>query len=300
MKRLLVIMSFSILLVSCSKSVDDEALTTLAQSLEKRWEFTSDLLETITEDDLEKATQIELNLLKQYTAEDFKDPNLFILYDDYIRVLKDMQEISQTMNIEDPDMFIQWREKIEIRAKILSDINSEYGIPVNEENIDTLNEVLEDAQVLLVAEEIEKSLQNIHENLSVLIEDESILVQYPVDSVLSADSFIAQKTGFPGTAIEILNVLKDYEFKNVVITSINQDTVAISSYFDKDNLNKIDFSNWEQIDSYDGYKFYSLTSDFYIRPGILNQINSDYYELISKIHKNSNNNFWKKHGFTQY
>lgn len=297
-KRLISLFIFLFLLSACGSKVDDEALENIANSLEKRWEFTDDLPEEITEKDLERATQIELNLLKKYTAEDFKDPHLFVLYDDYIRILNDMRDIAQTMNIEDPEMLLHWHENIEKRAKILSDIKNEYGIPVSEDNLTTLDEVLEDSKRLLEAEKIEKSLQNINENINVLIEDESVLIEFPVESVLSVNSFVGHKTGFPGTAMEILNTLKEYDHQNIVIASVNQNTIAISAYFNKETLREIDFSEWEKINGYDGYKFYALTNDFYIRLGILNQISSDYYNHISKIKKNSDNDFWKKHGFT--
>src|SRR5699024_963178 len=132
---------FMFLFTACSKNVDDEALDSISDSLQERWKLTDELPDKISIEDLEKITQTELEQLNKYAPDDFKDTELFILYNNYIKNLEDMLYLVQSKNINDPELQDEWRTYLENRAKILHDIDEKYTIAINDEYSNNFTDV---------------------------------------------------------------------------------------------------------------------------------------------------------------
>lgn len=130
----------------------------------------------------------------------------------------------------------------------------------------------------------------------VITEGDSIAVIYS-DSALGADSYVSSKMGYPNKAMEILEIVSDEDYKNVVITSENNGTVAISSYFDEERLNDLDFEKWDKMESEDAHRFYIWTSGYHIRNGIWNELSFEKQSDIGDMNKDNANEFWKEHGY---
>lgn len=305
MKRMLTLFAaVALLLTACgsdsSNKIDSEALESISKGLEKRWEYTEQLPDEVTMEELERAVQIELDGLQEYDDDAFDDFSLFALYDRYRRELDSIKRTMSIESIDSPRFEERWSDHREQRAKILYDLNDSYHLDISDENKEILKEVLADSKNLVEAERVEKELSKIKgiSDFEVKVEDKSIAITYPTESVLSVKSFISQKTGFPGKAIEILENIKDKGYERVVISTINQETIAVSTYFTNKSLNSLDFDEWEECDSYDAYKFYKMADAYHIRLGIWNDLDSEIQQLIGNMNKDNSNEFWKRHGFT--
>ncbi|WP_137744882.1 hypothetical protein [Robertmurraya siralis] len=291
----------SFILMGCGNKVDDQALESLSSALEKRWEFTDQLPDEITMEDLNKAIQIELDELEEYDIDDFKDTILYSHYSGYKSNLELMQITMKNESIDSNSFQEKWKEHMEKRAKFLHDINSKYTLKISDENNEIFKEVLTSANNLVKKDEIKDQLSEIKgiTDLEVTIEDDSISVSFPTESVLSVDSFVSKKTGFPENAMNILKKLKENDFNHIVISTTNQDSIAISTYFTKDTLDNVNIDEWEELDSHDAYKLYGMSDAYNIRIGIWESLDIETTQLIRNMNKDSNNEFWKKYGFNQ-
>ncbi|MCM3620465.1 hypothetical protein M3936_23195 [Sutcliffiella horikoshii] len=299
MKQILISILFLLFLSGCSSGsgIDEEVLENLSHSLEKRWEYTESLPEDLTIENLKMATEIELEILQEYDIDDFKDPTLYSRYNTYKSRLN-LMSISLITAKVDSEVFIKkWKEHMEYRAKILYDINSKHPLNFSDNNKEIFNEVLHSARRLVAMDEMKTTLASINglSDIDLEIEDESIAISFPTESALSSISFVARKTGFPEKAMEILKIMTEYEFENIVIATTNQDTIAVSSYFTKEALNDINFDKWEDTDSYDAYKFYELTNAYHIRMGIWNSLDEETQRLLGDMNKEHVNPFWREH-----
>lgn len=304
MKRTLLVILSLFVLAACGTNdndkVDDEALQNISRALEKRWEYTETLPDELTMEDLEKAVQIELDELDKYSADDFKDTSLYVLYDRYWRDLELIQTFMIGESIDSPRLQENWKEHMEKRAKTLYDLNANYELDISDENKDVFEEVLAGSENLVAAEKVEESLSDIEalSDIEVVVEEYSISITYPTESALSEKSFVASKTGFPDMAIDILRELIKFDYEDVVISTTNQDSIAISSYFTKSSLDRINFERWDDLDSSDAYEFYNMTDAYHIRVGIWESLDEDIKQLIGDMNKENSNEFWKEHGFT--
>ncbi|WP_138090870.1 hypothetical protein [Halalkalibacterium halodurans] len=300
MKKLLCLILSLIILAGCGAKVDEEALNKLSEGLEKRWEYTEQLSDEISIEDLENAVQIELDGLEKYEADDFKDTSLYVLYDDYRRGLDFIKTLMMGESINSPTFQESWHEHMEKRAKTLYDLNANYDLNIADEYKDTFEDVLSGAKYLVEAEKVEEGLSDIKalSDIEIAVDEKSVSITFRTESALSADSFVASKTGYPDKAIEILNTVKDYDYENIVISTTNQDTIAVSSYFTRDSLDKIDFDKWKELDSLDAYKFYSMADAYHIRMGIWESLDGETQRMIGDMNKETSNPFWKEYGFT--
>ncbi|MCR6112741.1 hypothetical protein HXA35_20635 [Bacillus sp. A301a_S52] len=302
MKKLLGALVLLLLITGCGEKVDDEVLEAISRSLEKRWEYTEDLSgnENITVEILENATQIELDELEEYHVDDFKDTVLYSRYTSYKSRLDRMKISLKNADIDSTTFHEEWANHMDERAKILYDINSKHQLNISEENKEIFQEVLDSASHLVKADEIRKSLSDNGKlsDIDVEIEENSISISFPTESVLSVNSFVSHKTGFPDKAMEILHEIKELDYDDIVITTNNQDAVAISSYFTKKSLENIDFKEWEDLDSVDAYKFYNMADAYHIRIGIWDELDTETQQLIGNMNKDNSDPFWKEHGYT--
>lgn len=304
MKKVLFVILSVLFLTACgadaSSGVDNEAIQNISNGLEKRWEYTDQLPDEITIEELEEAVQIELDELEKYDVDDFKNFNLYTLYNIYRTDLEIIKTAMIGESIGSPQFQEKWKDHVENRAKTLYDLNANYDLNISDEYKDVFEEVLADSKYLVEAEKVEKELSKIKgiSDFMVKVEDKSIAITYPTESVLGVKSFISQKVGFPEKAMEILKNIKDKGYEHVVISTTNQETIAVSAYFTNQSLNSLDFDKWEEYDSYDAYKFYQMTDAYHIRLGIWNDLDLETQQLIGDMNKDDSNEFWERHGFT--
>lgn len=300
MKKVFLSILLLFFITGCGNKVDDEALEDISKALEKRWAYADELPEEVTMEELEKAIQIELDELKEYGINDFENTTLYSRYGMYKSGLERMLVTMQTESIDSSNFQEQWDKHQEERAKILYDINSESELRISPENKETFEEILSSANRLVEIDEMKKVLSDISnlEDLDVEIKENSIAITFSTKSALSADSFVASKTGFPSDAVEMLKLIKKYKYENIVIATTNQDATAISSYFTKDSLNNIDFDGWDETDSLNAYKFYKYADAYHIRLGIWESLDTEVKRSIGEMNKNNSDVFWKEYGFT--
>lgn len=298
--KIIIGVMFIFFLVGCGNKVDEEAVKNLSDALEKRWEYTESISGIKTIDSYRKATEIELNELNEYDIDDFKDKVLYSLLSMYKTELTLMKSSLINADIKSESFVNEWNERMAKRAKILHDINSKYPLDISDNHKETFEHVLSSADHLIKADEVKDVLSDIKalEGIDVLIEDNSVAINFHTESVLSADSFVSQKTGFPSKAMEILKTIKDYDFENIVVSTTNQDIIAISTYFTNESLKDLDFNNWEKLDSYDAHKFYRYSDAYHIRLGIWENLDEDTKKSIGNMNKQNSNPFWSNYGFT--
>ncbi|WP_107841691.1 hypothetical protein [Metasolibacillus meyeri] len=289
-----------LVLTGCGNKVDEEAIEKITTGLEKRWDYADQLPKEVTVEELEKAVELELNELVKYDAEEFKDFHLYALYDSYRRSLELIKIKMNGQSANSPIFQNNWKEHMEKRAKILYDLNKDYTLNISDKNKEAFENLLANSSRLVKIEEMEKVISEIKSltKPKIIIEDNSIAVVYETTSALSNESFIAQKLGFPSVAMDILKVLSDYDYDNIVIVTGNNDLIATSVYFDKNTLTKVDFDKWEDLDSVDAYKFYAMSTAYHIRSGIWEQLDSQTKRFIGSMNKEDFSEFWSAYGYT--
>ncbi|WP_242359319.1 FxLYD domain-containing protein [Lactococcus petauri] len=143
------------------KVYDDDAITTLASSLDKRWAYT-DSKEGEKDDTTtayKKSTQIEIDTLKSsdFSDKKFKNAKLKELYLSYGNLLNDIKKMLNTTSSKSiPE---KWTELYDERTKILSQINSIHKIPVKNE--DSLKELINNGNEVNESETIDKKIEAI-------------------------------------------------------------------------------------------------------------------------------------------
>ena len=300
MKKIFITLFLLTILIACGNEVDNQSLENISDGLESRWGFTDSLGEDISVKDLEEATQKELDFIEKYDADQFRDASLYILYDNYRRELEDGLFKLDNLDISTKESEIQWNEHVEKRSKILYDITTNYDLDVSEKYNDVFKEVLDASKTLVQEDDIKEVLSKVNEldEIEVEVEEDSVSVSFLTESSLNAKSFVGSKTGFPSNAIEILEALTEYDYEDIVISTTNQDSIAISSYFGKKSLSNINFDKWKDMDSIDAYKFYSMADAYHIRLGIWESLDDDIKQSIGDMNKDNSNEFWKEYGFT--
>lgn len=139
---------------------DQGFVEAVADGLENRWAVTDPIEsrgEDITEEDMAKAIQNELDAVTDYSDQKFKDEELAGYADQYISSLSDM----------DAEDYFEMNEKWSIaysqRTAALYGINSITPIPVEEDNQDTLDTLLSDGEAALEAQKIISSANFVQE-----------------------------------------------------------------------------------------------------------------------------------------
>lgn len=139
---------------------DQDFVEAVANGLESRWEITDSVEnrgETITEEDMAKAIQQELDAVADYSDVKFENDELGDYADQYIAALSDM----------DANDYFEMNEKWSIaysqRTAALFGINSISPIPVEERNQDTLDALVSDGEAALEAQNIISSANFVQE-----------------------------------------------------------------------------------------------------------------------------------------
>ena len=300
MKKVLFLFLSVLVLTACGNKVDEEALEKISQALENRWEYTEKLPDEISLEDLEVATRKELDILEKYDADQFKDTRLYILYDNYRRQLEQDLLLLVGADITSDAFTEKWAENREKRAKHLYDINSDYQLNISDGNNVIFEDVLALSVNLVKVDEVEKILSDVAglSNVDIIVDGNSVSITFHTESALSADSFVASKTGFPEKSIDILKKLTEFDHTNIVISTVNQDSIAISSYFTKTSLDRINFDRWDDLNSLDAFEFYNMADAYHIRLGVWESLGDETKQLIGNMNKQSSNDFWMEHGFT--
>lgn len=154
MKKLFFLFIFIFLLSSCGKKVDNEVLENLSTALEERWNYTDTLPKEVSVEELEKAVKIELDNLKKYDYEDFKDGDLFLLYNRYIMDLDLIATLMQGKSADDKSFQRQWEDHMNKRKITLYEINEIHEIVVSKEREDILNKLIAEGKTLYEKQDI--------------------------------------------------------------------------------------------------------------------------------------------------
>lgn len=288
----------SIILFGCGNKIDDEAIQNLSDALVKRWDYTETLPKEVTKEELLKTIEIELETLNDYNVDDFKDALLGIDLSSYRSTLNLINIQVERLEINNSEFHDKWNKHLADRAYILYEINQKYDLNIPEEYTWKFEDALSYAEPRIVEEKIKKEIStsiNL-DNLEIKTNDNSIAVFYETEVSFSDKSFVATKLGFPSQAIEILKVVVDFNFDDIVIATTNNDVIAASAYFDKTTLKQLDFTKWDKLDSVDAYKFYDMTTAYHIRLGIWENLDGETKKQIGDMNKRSDNFFWNEYG----
>jgi|SRR5690625_3322062 len=148
MRKLFFLASLVFLLSACGKGVDDEVLESLSTALESRWDYTDTLPKEVTVEELSKAVEIELNNLNDYEYTDYKDGDLFLLYEKYKNELNHIQIIMNGKSTDDPFFQLDWEEHMKNRKITLYEINRLHNINVSDKRKEILEELISEGELL--------------------------------------------------------------------------------------------------------------------------------------------------------
>lgn len=143
------------------------------------------------------------------------------------------------------------------------------------------------------------------EDAKTKIDGNNVVISYPLPTAWSNDSMVVGWTGYLPDAVDLLKELKPDGFDNIIIQGTGKFTdqkgnesqdLAISSMFTKENLNSINFDNWQSQINSDGTIYYQVADAYYIHPGLFNDTKPETQVAIGQSGKHPENDFWLNYG----
>ena len=172
-----------LVLVACGSNVetkeetaDKTFMTDLAKGLEKRWDLAEkfekikDPTSSQTEDYYNKFIDAELDSIKDYKDEKFKDTKLQSLVLQYINILKDSKEVIRDINTLDGAE--KWAELYSDRTKILLQFKNNYGLKVDSKYKTTLDDLEKDGQKAAKEDEVKNKVTSMVDNIKFVYKSE--------------------------------------------------------------------------------------------------------------------------------
>lgn len=145
------------------------------------------------------------------------------------------------------------------------------------------------------------------EDAKTKIDGNNVVISYPLPTAWSNDSMVVGWTGYLPDAVDLLKELKPDGFDNIIIQGTGKFTdqkgnesqdLAISSMFTKENLDSINFDNWQSQINSDGTIYYQVADAYYIHPGLFNDTKPETQVAIGQSGKHPENDFWLNYGVT--
>ncbi|NYF23636.1 FxLYD domain-containing protein [Sporosarcina sp. JAI121] len=168
---------FVITIVGCSnaekgsteqkeQSIDSAFISELKKALEKRWDYIEDVEneKIIVEDDVEyyeKLISYEKEVY-HFATEDFNDPKLKAIAEDYINGMKSQEESIQYYNVDYMKHDEMWSKGYDERSIALLTLAEEYGLKLNEKQFKDLKT---NAQLVVEQNDIQQKIEEIVHNI---------------------------------------------------------------------------------------------------------------------------------------
>ena len=103
--------------------------------------------------------QAELDYIEKYQNEKFEDSNLQQIAVEYVNLLKQHKDACQYMTVDYDKYLEEFQPIYDERSKIISQLVNDYGMTVDEEYQQTLNDFLTNSQLVAEQESAEAAIQ---------------------------------------------------------------------------------------------------------------------------------------------
>lgn len=148
------------------QSIDSAFISELKKAIEKRWEYNEDVVNEniIVEDDLvyyEKLMSYEKEIY-HFATEDFNDPKLKAIAEDYINGVKSQEEAIKYYNVDYIKYDEMWSKGYDERSIALLALAEEYGLKLNEEQF---KELKTNAQLVIEQNDTQQKIEEIVHNI---------------------------------------------------------------------------------------------------------------------------------------
>lgn len=206
---------------------DDQFISDMAKGLQARWKLND---EDENKEDYDKIAlqsseekemmlsyiQAELDCIEKYTDEKFKDSALQENAVTYINLLKKHKEICDYIPVDYAGKYLEEFQPIyDERSKIIEDMVNNYGLTVDEEYQETLDEFKTNSQLVKDQEAMEEAIKNMLNNIQFqMTEDDG-------DGWKTYQGIVENTTG------------KDFSNLSVNINLKNADGVIVETTYDQ-------------------------------------------------------------------
>lgn len=130
---------------------DQEAVGALGQGLEKRFDL-ADTYDETTAETLAEIVSTEVDQLAPFRNRQFEDPKLQEKILIYLNLLEETKELSKDFGVNDDVFYDEWDSLYDERASMLKDFVDNYGLSVDEEHQEALDDLIRRGQSVEKAE----------------------------------------------------------------------------------------------------------------------------------------------------
>lgn len=233
LKKLIIIGLSCLVLSGCTSEepvaeettyADQEFLSDMSNGLQTRWKLNEDdeakegydeIL--VNSEEYQKMMnnyiQAELNLVEKYQNEKFEDSNLQEIAVKYVNLLKQHKDACQYLTVNYDKYLEEFQPIYNERSKIISQMVNDYGMTVEEEYQQTLNEFLTNSQIVTEQENAENAIQKMIDTIQFEeVEDNGGYKTY--------QAVVENTTGI------------DFDTLNITINLLNIDGVIVETTYD--------------------------------------------------------------------
>lgn len=230
---------------------DNDFMTDLSKSLERRWNDTADentigLSDSEYKSMLDSVTQAEIDALSKYQSEKFENSLLQENVIAYLNNLKEHQAALEYYTADYVKFMEDWEAAYDKRVKLIQTFANDFGLTVSEQYQSTLDDILTNAKLVQKEEAADEAIQKwINSFEFEMVSDEYDWKTY--------QCITENSTGV------------DFDYVSLSINLIDKDGVVIeSTYSSMGNIKngaKVKFEFMTDAD----FESYEVTADYYAK-----------------------------------
>lgn len=157
--------------------------------------------------------QAELDYVEKYQNEKFEDSNLQEIAVKYVNLLKQHKDACQYMTVDYNKYLEEFQPVYNERSKIISQLVNDYGMTVDEEYQQTLNDFLTNSQLVIEQENEESAIQQMLDGIQFDEVDDN-------GGYKTYQAVVENTTGI------------DFNTLNITINLLNSDGVIVETAYD--------------------------------------------------------------------
>jgi hypothetical protein len=154
---------------------DEEAISAIEKGLTARFDLVREHDENGDPDSSsawKKFIQAELDEVEPFKDEKFKDSDLQELVIRYINVLNDSMDVVETYPMDSTDFYEKWNDVYYERSIILKSLADDYGLKLDDDHEEELEEILSDGQAAAKQSEMDAAIDSIVSSMTFEKQDE--------------------------------------------------------------------------------------------------------------------------------
>lgn len=148
---------------------DDEVIVALADGLESRFDIADDRVESgepQTSETFADAVQAELDALEPFRNREYDDPKLQEAVISYLNLLSDCKDLTEKYPVDSNEFYDAWQELYESRVVALRGFVENYGLKVDDDHADELNEMMVEANAAVEKDDRESAVQKLVDSIA--------------------------------------------------------------------------------------------------------------------------------------